>query len=101
MSSEVIMKYLNSEDLGILQQVLSDAGYTGDIRFDQPRTFNAAARLLIQLFQAGTTSPAELASELDRHFGKAKRVVAMPPSVPPFHRFAIQGLPSSLSAIVH
>ncbi|APO73998.1 hypothetical protein AM571_CH01161 [Rhizobium etli 8C-3] len=101
MSSDVTMKNLTSDELGMLQQVLSDAGYTGDMLFDQPRTFNAAALLLIQLFQEGTTLPAELASGLDRHFGKAKRTVAMPPTVAPFHRFAIQGLPSSVSGIVH
>ncbi|PKA40316.1 hypothetical protein N2599_03625 [Rhizobium sullae] len=101
MSSEVTMKYLTNDDLGMLQQVLSDAGYTGDMLFEQPRTFNTAALLLVRLFQDGTTSPAKLAGELDRHFGKAKRVAAMPPAVSPFHRFAIQGLPSSLSGIVH
>ncbi|TDW32165.1 hypothetical protein EV128_10732 [Rhizobium azibense] len=100
MSSEFSTKYLTSQDLGMLQQVLSDAGYTDDILIEPPRPFNAAAKLMIRLFQQGMTDPTNLANELDRQFGKSRKMeTAFAGS--PLHRFAIQGLPTKLRSIVH
>ncbi|MFA1627657.1 hypothetical protein ACDY96_34505 [Rhizobium mongolense] len=100
MSSETSIKYMTSDDLNLLQGVLKDAGYTDDVLFEQPRPFPIAARLLIGLFQEGTTSPAELTIQLERHFGKPKKEAVML-GAPRFHRFAIQGLPAHPSGAIH
>ena len=100
MSSAISAKYLTSEDLNMLQRVLSDAGYTDSILIEQPRPFNLAAMLMIRLFQEGMTAPAKLTVELERHFGKFKKE-STASSGPPLHRFAIQGLPTELRRTVH
>ncbi|AJD45791.1 hypothetical protein RGR602_PC01767 (plasmid) [Rhizobium gallicum bv. gallicum R602sp] len=100
MSSETSIRYMTSDDLNLLQGVLKDAGYTDDVLFEQPRPFPIAARLLIGLFQEGTTSPAELTIQLERHFGKPRKE-AVTLAVPRFHRFAIQGLPAQRSGAIH
>jgi hypothetical protein len=96
MSSETSTKYLTSQDLNVLQRVLRNAGYTEDMLFDRPRPFNVAAKLLVRLFQAGMTDPADLTVQLERHFGKPPKKETAPPR----YRFAIQGLPAELRRTV-
>ncbi|KQV79262.1 hypothetical protein [Rhizobium sp. Root1220] len=60
---------LNSEELAIVQQVLADAGYTGDVMISSPTDFNYAAKLLIGLFRRGMRDPLALKAELDAAFG--------------------------------
>ncbi|NLS06333.1 hypothetical protein HGP14_23760 [Rhizobium sp. P32RR-XVIII] len=101
MSSAIPTKDLTSQNFSLLQRVLSDAGYTEDIFFDQPRPFNVAAKLLIRLFQEGITDPADLAVQLERHFGKPpgkKRATFLALRL---DRYAIQGLPQTLPVTFH
>lgn len=100
MSSEFPQEYLTAEDLNLLQDVLSKAGYTCDILLDKPSKFNVAALLLVRLFQEGVTAPADLADELVRHFGRNTPDIQLD-TVSPFHRFAIQGLPRQMTGTVH
>lgn len=90
MSSELTSRYLTTDELRLLQQVLIDCGYTCDIASGQSAGPNLAARLLVCLYQGGTTDPAELAGELVRRFGQTKKEVLV--AEKQLHRNAIRGL---------
>ena len=92
MSSNINATYLSSDDLNLLQGVLSRAGYTADLLIESPETFNVAAILLIKLFQDGVTEPRDLTIALERHFG---RVRTKPVALPAMPRYAIQGIPTA------
>lgn len=91
MSSTSDKPYLTSSDLDMLQGVLDAAGYKARIPAGDDETCNAAATLLIKLFQEGVTSPAMLLRALEYHFGKPKKQPK--PVTPVCNRYAIQGLP--------
>lgn len=93
MSSELDLPYLCSADLDMLQDVLEKNGFDADILLWDERLFNAAAILIIKLFQQGTTSPEALSRALESHFGKLNPVLK--PSAAVADRYANQGLPSS------
>ncbi|TCL70521.1 hypothetical protein [Rhizobium sp. BK251] len=90
MSSSQSVISLTSADLKMLQSVLSDAGYTGDICANPPREFNIAAKLLIRLFQEGITERVQLTAALERYFGSSVKETRLTRS--PLRRYAIQGL---------
>ncbi|MEZ2128887.1 MULTISPECIES: hypothetical protein [unclassified Sinorhizobium] len=93
MSSELDLPCLCSADLNMLQDVLEKGGFDADTLLRDEQLFNAAAILMIKLFQEGTTSPEALSLALESHFGKLtparKAVTALA------ERHAIQRLPSS------
>jgi len=89
MSSDGSAARLNSDELAIIQQVLTEAGYTGDVMTTAPADFNAAAKLLIGLFKRGLRGRAELTSELHTAFGRHKYVAQI--EVKALHRHAIRG----------
>ncbi|MDK4733197.1 MULTISPECIES: hypothetical protein [Rhizobium] len=91
MSSTSDKPYLTSSDLDMLQGVLDAAGYTTKIPVEDEQACNAAAMLLIKLFQEGVTSPVMLLRALEYHFGKPKKQPK--PVTPVCNRYAIQGLP--------
>ncbi|MBX4908181.1 MULTISPECIES: hypothetical protein [Rhizobium] len=91
MSSTSDKPYLTSSDLDMLQGVLDTAGYKARIPAGDEQTCNAAAMLLIKLFQEGVTSPAMLLRALEYHFGRPKK--QQKPVTPVCNRYAIQGLP--------
>ncbi|MBX4897259.1 hypothetical protein [Rhizobium bangladeshense] len=91
MSSTSDKPYLTSSDLDMLQGVLDAAGYKTRIPTRDEETCNAAAMLLIKLFQEGVNSPAMLLRALEYHFGKPK--TQPKPVTPVCNRYAIQGLP--------
>lgn len=89
-SSKLPTKYLTTEELDLLQGILVDAGYTSDLLSGAPR--DVAAKLLVRFFQEGVTDPTELATELERRFGRpGKKAVTFHGT--PHHRYAICGLP--------
>ncbi len=90
MSSDGSAARLNSDELAIIQQVLTDAGYTGDVMTTAPADLNAAAKLLIGLFRRGLRGPADLAAELQTAFGHHKYVAHVEAKA--LHRHAIRGL---------
>ncbi|MDS7597779.1 hypothetical protein [Agrobacterium tumefaciens] len=91
MSSASEQGLITSADMKMLQSVLSDAGFGVDMLEEDERTFNGAARKIIQLFQGGMTDPADLKEEMLFLFGiqKRERVTVRKP----LPRYAIQGLP--------
>ncbi|NWJ27629.1 hypothetical protein [Rhizobium sp. RM] len=91
MSSASEQGLITSNDLKMLQSVLSDAGFGVDMLEEDERCFNDAARKIIQLFQDGMTDPADLKEEMLFLFGiqKRERVTFRKP----LPRYAIQGLP--------
>ncbi|MBB4191904.1 hypothetical protein GGE45_001367 [Rhizobium aethiopicum] len=91
MSSEQETSHLTSADLRLLQDVLHEAGYSGNVS-PPPRLHNIAARLLITLFRAGTRNPEELKKDLEMVFGRPQ-MPAPRYSRPLFNRFSIQGIP--------
>ncbi|UVD59092.1 hypothetical protein NE852_06445 [Rhizobium sp. Pop5] len=91
MSSASEKPFLTSSDLDMLQGVLDDAGYNARIPTGDEMGLNAAAMLLIKLYQEGVTSPVMLSKALEYHFGKPKTVPK--PITPVCNRYAIQGLP--------
>lgn len=93
MSSELDLPHLCSADLDMLQDVLEKSGFDADALLRDERLFNAAAILMIKLFQEGTTSPEALSLALESHFGKLKPV--REPLTAIADRHAIQGLPRS------
>lgn len=97
MSSELDLPYLCSADLDMLQDVLEEAGFDADALIHDERLFNAAAILLIKLFQEGTTSPAALSLALENRFGKQKPT--RKPVAATDDRYAIQGLPHENRAV--
>ncbi|MBX4956833.1 hypothetical protein HJB51_01240 [Rhizobium lentis] len=97
MSSTSDKPYLTSSDLEMLQGVLDAAGYKAKIPANDEEVFNAAAMLLIRLFQEGVTSPAMLLRALEYHFGKPKKQPK--PVTPVCNRYAIQGLPRDRRAV--
>lgn len=91
MSSASEQGLITSNDLKMLQSVLSDAGFGVDMLEEDERSFNDAARKIIQLFQDGMNDPADLKEEMLFLFGiqKRERVTFRKP----LPRYAIQGLP--------
>ncbi|UXT49596.1 hypothetical protein FY136_10235 [Agrobacterium tumefaciens] len=91
MSSASEQGLITSNDLKMLQSVLSDAGFGVDMLEEDERSFNDAVRKIIQLFQDGMTDPADLKEEMLFLFGiqKRERVTFRKP----LPRYAIQGLP--------
>jgi hypothetical protein len=65
---------LSASDLDMIKFVLDDAGYDADLLSENQRAFNAAAILLMSLFEGGMTSPAQLSIELERQFGRLSQV---------------------------
>jgi hypothetical protein len=90
MSSDLTSRCLTTDDLRLLQQVLIDCGYTGNIASGQSAGPNLAGRLLIHLYQDGMTDPSELCDELTRRFGRTKKDVPIAESQ--LHKDAIRGL---------
>lgn len=90
MSSDGFAARLNSDELAIIQRVLSDAGYTGDVMVTAPADFNAAAKLLIGLFKRGLRGHADLTAELQTEFGHHRYVAQVEAKA--LHRHAIRGL---------
>jgi len=90
MSSELHV-VLKSKDLLMLQGVLDAAGYGPASSVFDPKSYSAAAKLLIGLFHHGMTSEQDLTMELDKRCGS----VMSPISPPSFERTraAIQGRP--------
>ncbi|OWW00112.1 hypothetical protein ATY81_25285 [Rhizobium sp. R72] len=88
MSSE-LHTVLKSKDLLMLQDVLDAAGYGSTSNVDNSKNYNAAAKLLLELFLQGVTSEEDLTMELERSFGS----IMSPISPPSFQRMraAIQG----------
>ncbi len=91
MSSEQEIFYLTSADLRLLQDVLHEAGYSGNV-LPPPRPHNIAARLLITLFRTGTRNPEELKKALEMAFGRPQMPAPLY-SRPLFNQFSIQGIP--------
>jgi hypothetical protein len=84
--------YISPGDLRMLQQVLTDAGYTAEIASGTTATPNVAAMLLIRLFQEGTTDPQELSRLLVQRFGSHTK--PQPIASRLLHADAIRGLSS-------
>ncbi len=89
MSSDFTKRHMDSDDLALLQVVLADAGYSDDSVTDVPTSI--AAKLLLSLFQQGTTDPAELTAELERSFGKHAKMQTVGRTL--LHQYAISGVP--------
>lgn len=61
--------YLTSDDMNLIERLLGEIGEHGPLRnFDR----NAAARFLVQSFQRGATSEADLRASLSRHLNHHK-----------------------------
>ncbi|MCS0459553.1 hypothetical protein [Rhizobium favelukesii] len=90
MSSEKLTRFLTSDDLNVIQKILTDAGYSGHVWETTPP--NAAAKLLIRLFQEGMTEPADLVRELQRRLGSHSS--PSPEYKSPPHQFATRPVPS-------
>ena len=97
MSSTLAPRLLTASDLNVLQKVLTDAGYASDVLTGT--STGTAAKLLINLFQAGTTDPLELQKELESRFGRSERIVSVPGNT--LHPLAIRGLPRGTATILH
>jgi hypothetical protein len=82
--------HLSSEELALIQKVLSDEGYTGTIAYDRPADYNAAAKHLIAQIRRGITDQKELAGALVVAFGKYTPKAAI--KTTKMHRNAIRGL---------
>jgi len=90
MSSDLNSPCLTTDDLRLLQQVLDDCGYTGNIASGQSTGPNLGARLLIHLYQGGMTDPTALCDELTRRFGRTRKDVPVAEKL--LHKDAIRGL---------
>ncbi|KQV79260.1 hypothetical protein [Rhizobium sp. Root1220] len=64
-------KYITSDQLQLVQQVLTDGGYSAQVWTASPP--NVAAQTLITLIQDGMSDPIDLARELELRFGQAKK----------------------------
>jgi hypothetical protein len=82
---------ISSCDLQMMETVLSDAGFKRDV-LSEKDLFNAAAMMVMKLFQGGMTKQSDLLAEVLFYFGEQKQ--SHDASVPMLPRYAIQGLPS-------
>jgi hypothetical protein len=89
MSSTLAPRSLTASDLNVLRKVLTDAGYSSDVLTGT--STGTAAKVLINLFQAGMTDPLELRKELESRFGRSEPKVTVRNNT--LHPLAIRGLP--------
>jgi hypothetical protein len=82
---------LTDADLDMLQEVWKEAGFDAPASLRNQSAAKEAKHLLAKIFREGMTSPAELATELERRLGK--RIHFSQALAPALHRYAMQGVP--------
>jgi hypothetical protein len=92
MSSTLAPRSLTASDLN----VLTDAGYSSDVLTGT--STGTAAKVLINLFQAGMTDPLELRKELESRFGRSEPKVSVRNNT--LHPLAIRGLPRGTATVL-